>query len=242
MAVQPATLQPAFVHAISAADPDQRQRLTRTTALAIAVSVAAHVAVGIYIYEAKYGAPAALAPADPPIITTFRPNLVIDHPQRTPPPPPPHQLAVRQPHTPPTTMPAASAPFAPTTPRPLDVFTPPRLADVVPYAPPAPTPPAPPSVITSPDWLTRPGPNEFTRFYPQPALEQNASGMAVLSCTVSASGAVTGCQIAAETPKGLGFGDAAKKLAPYFKMRPQLRDGTPVDGANIRIPIRFNVA
>src|SRR5580704_16581450 len=61
MAVQQA-LEPAFVHAISAADPDRR-RLTRTAVFAIAVSVAADVAEGLYVYEAKYGAPTAPLPA-----------------------------------------------------------------------------------------------------------------------------------------------------------------------------------
>jgi periplasmic protein TonB len=238
MVIQPASA-PALVHAIPGADPDRR-RLSRTAAFAVAVSVAAHVAVGLYIYEAKYGAPPALAPADPPIVTTFAPDVTVRPKPTKAPPPPPHQLIVRPSPTPPiATQP--TAPFTPVIARPLDLSQPPVLASNV-IIPPAPPQPAPPSVITSPDWLTRPGADEFSRFYPQAALDRNASGAATLACTVSASGAVRGCQVAEETPKGLGFGDAARKLVPYFKLRPQLRDGTPVDGASVRIPIRFNLA
>ena len=88
MVIQPA-FAPALVHAIPGADPDRR-RLSRTAAFAVAVSVAAHVAVGLYIYEAKYGAPPALAPADPPIVTTFAPDVTVRPKPTKAPPPPPH--------------------------------------------------------------------------------------------------------------------------------------------------------
>jgi protein TonB len=99
----------------------------------------------------------------------------------------------------------------------------------------------PPSVITSPDWLKRPSGEDLANVYPERAQRMNVNGHAELDCVVTVQGAVANCQVVSESPADQQFGAAAMKLTRYFKMRPQTRDGQPVGGAHVRIPIGFVV-
>lgn len=100
---------------------------------------------------------------------------------------------------------------------------------------------APPPLIAQPDWIQRPTAEDVKQFYPPEALRRGVGGMAIIACQVAADGRLTGCVLDREEPAGLGFGAAALAMAERFRMQPMTKDGHPVAGGRVRIPIRFGI-
>ena len=70
------------------------------------------------------------------------------------------------------------------------------------------------SALAAADPISLPPPLESLRsFYPQAALDRSESGSVILRCGRTEHGGYTDCQVVYEAPSGLGFGDAAVKLA-----------------------------
>jgi protein TonB len=98
---------------------------------------------------------------------------------------------------------------------------------------------APPRLIEHPNWVRKPTGEDVARFYPPDAKKRHINGAAAIACTVTDEGLLTACQVLAEKPPGLGFGEAALKMAPIFRMRPTSKDGQPVAGGAVQIPFQL---
>jgi protein TonB len=102
-------------------------------------------------------------------------------------------------------------------------------------------PTAPARLIVDPKWLSRPTADEMSRYYPERDIDLGLTGQATLFCSVVASGKLADCRVIEETPAGAKFGEAALKLAGFFRMSPRTVDGKPVDGGLTRISIAFKL-
>ncbi|MNE44537.1 Gram-negative bacterial tonB protein [compost metagenome] len=126
------------------------------------------------------------------------------------------------------TFPAASPSPPPTT------YT--REEDVV-----EPAPSASPLAETSavPRWLRPPMP--VADDFPEQALRAGVSGEAVITCLVSPLGEPTGCEIESETPYGMGFGLAARRIVERGRLtRPVLEDGQTL-GPRFTVRVPFHL-
>jgi TonB family protein len=94
--------------------------------------------------------------------------------------------------------------------------------------------------ITKPKWTRTMTPEGMALAYPQAAVKAGVkTGLGVVACVVDGRGELTDCQVQREDPVGLDFGAAAMEAAKLMAMNPWSKEGEPLDGLPIVLPIRF---
>jgi TonB family protein len=98
---------------------------------------------------------------------------------------------------------------------------------------------SPVRVIGKPDWVERPTGDQMAPLYPKAAEKAGKEGMVVLDCRVRSDGRLRACKVRSQNPARYGFGEAALKLSPLFRMSSKDKDGHSTAGAGVIIPIKF---
>jgi|HubBroStandDraft_5_1064220.scaffolds.fasta_scaffold69465_2 TonB family protein len=96
--------------------------------------------------------------------------------------------------------------------------------------------------VASPYWVSGFDEDQALKVFPSEAAAKGlATGYGVAQCAVTADGALTGCEPRAADPDGLGFSEAAARLAATMRMNPWQPNGAPVDGASVEVGVRLNL-
>ena len=96
--------------------------------------------------------------------------------------------------------------------------------------------------VTSPRWVAGFDPDEAMALYPPEAAAKGVTtGRGVARCVVAPEGTFSDCTPQPGDPDGLGFSEAAVKLAATMRMNPWTADASPVDGAVVDVAVRLNL-
>ncbi len=86
-----------------------------------------------------------------------------------------------------------------------------------------------------------PNASQLAEAMPRKALQTGVSGSVSLVCFVRADGQFENCEVENEKPEGFGFGAAARRLEPYYRINMSDPRAKSLIGARIRQPIEFKV-
>ena len=227
-------------------DRKPKPTLSRNAWIAIGIVGLAHVGAGIAVYYQKFELRTVDRPAPeaPPFDVTMMtlPKPIELEPMEPVKPVPPN-APIHQTPAPTTAVETITAVPGPATlPSTTISLATPVVVPVPDAHPVRIEPPRAPAVITHPRWASQPSAAQMERVFPRRALTEGVSGSALMDCLVSASGSLSQCSVASETPRGQGFGRAASSLTQYFRMSPGTVDGQAIDGARVTFTVRFAVS
>jgi TonB family protein len=96
--------------------------------------------------------------------------------------------------------------------------------------------------VDAPIWLNGFNAKAALKVFPPDAADQGlTTGRGVARCAVAPDGSMRNCAPDADVPDGLGFSEAAVKLASTLKANLWSLDGGPVAGGQVRVGIRLNL-
>ena len=84
-------------------------------------------------------------------------------------------------------------------------------------------------------WTAAPTAAEMAAAYPAKAKAEGVGGAVELMCTATRTGAMIACDVLGESPRGYGFGSAARKLAQQ-----SLRAAGVAKDTEVRVPFTFS--
>jgi TonB family protein len=96
------------------------------------------------------------------------------------------------------------------------------------------------ATVTQAAWANQPDIEDFKATFPKSENGVNHVRV-VLGCTVARDGELAGCAVNQEDPAGQGYGAGALALATKFRVEPWGPDGSPMVGAHINLPIRYEL-
>ncbi|MDO9249161.1 MAG: TonB family protein, partial [Phenylobacterium sp.] len=91
------------------------------------------------------------------------------------------------------------------------------------------------------DWAQLPTAEQVGAAYPALATSLQIEGRALLACAINTQGVLRDCAVESETPEGLGFGEGALRIAPYFRLHPSVVNGRAVADDRVGIPVAFRL-
>jgi TonB family protein len=96
--------------------------------------------------------------------------------------------------------------------------------------------------IEAPHWVNRIDRDRPPKVFPPEAVANGVtSGKGIARCVVASDGSMTECTPEGAEPAGMGFSEAAAKLASTLKMNLWSADGAPVEGGVVHVPVRLNL-
>jgi hypothetical protein len=100
------------------------------------------------------------------------------------------------------------------------------------------TPPAE-GAVTRPEWVRKPSGQDIADVVDRTvnSYDRIPVGWAVMSCQVTAAGKLDACRVIVEAPDPGKIGKIALQLSSFFLLKPAMKDGQPIDGGEIVVPI-----